>query len=338
MRILYLYPSPRSRDEERFKQGLVPENRFYGLLALRRLGHVVDYCDGIHIRSNSLLARIWRRHDLNPTSWRAWRELRHYDVVVVKDMVAVTPALLCRLQEHRCLFVDCFQQVHRWQWPLQRLAAYCAERFVVFSEYQRKLWAHRLGSERVRAIPFGIDVRLFQRKEGPAKPEVLLCVGTDKRKDYRLFAQVAPQSSLRPVFVTSSRRVADEVRSYGVDLLRRVTYQELCSLYARAIVVIPVLPNTHYPSGLTVLLEALAMGSQIIAARTPILEEYVSEDQGVLFYEPGNVGDLLDKMCVAEDRWQCHDFEIGPAFVQNRYSHERMDEAIAQIVETEAVR
>jgi glycosyltransferase involved in cell wall biosynthesis len=294
----------------------------------------VHYCDYIHRRSDSILARVWRRHDLNPTSWRAWRELKGYDLVIVKDMLALTPALVCRLQGRRCLFLDCFQQVHEWQLPLLRTVA---DRLVVFSQYQSELWTRKLNSPLVKAIPFGIDARFFQVKERRGPPDLFMCVGTDKRKDYRLFAEAAAQSPLRSVVVTSSRRVAAEVRGYGLELLRKMSYPELRLLYGRSIVVVPVLPNTDYPSGLTVLLEALIAGAPVIVARTQILEEYVSKEMGVLFYEPGNRMDLVEKMRFAAADWQRHDAQASSALVQTRYSHERMDEAITGIVESNSV-
>lgn len=333
MRILYLYPSVRSQEEEHFRQGLVPENRFYGLIALRRRGHEVDFCDHIHRRSGSVVARAWRRHDLNPSAWRAWRALKGYDTVVVKDMLALTPALVCRLQKRRCLFLDCFQQVHRWQLPLQRTVAGLADRLMVFSRYQSELWARKLDSPKVRATPFGIDAQFFQSQVRRGQPDLFMCVGTDKRKDYRLFAEAAALSPLRSVIVTSNRRVADTMRGYGVGLLRNVTYPELRSLYGRSIVVVPVLPDTDYPSGLTVLLEALAAGAPVIVARTPILVEYVSKEDGVLFYEPGDRMDLVEKMRYAAACWQRHDPEAGLVLVRTRYSSERMDEGIAGIIE-----
>ena len=335
MRILYLYPSARFGEEERFREGLVPENRFYGLIALRRRGHEVHYCDHIHCHSGSMIARVWRRHDLNPVAWRAWRELNGYDTVIVKDMLALTPALICWLQDRRCLFLDCFQQVHQWQLPLQWTVARLADRFVVFSRYQRELWTRKLDSSRIQAIPFGVDAQFFKVKEKRRQPDMFMCVGTDKRKDYRLFAEAAAQSPLRSVFVTSSRRIADEVRGHGLELLRKVTYPELRSLYGRSIVIVPVLPDTDYPSGLTALLEALAAGAPVIAARTPILEEYVSKEDGVLFYEPGDRMDLVEKMKFAAAGWKQHDSENGPVLVQTRYSNERMDAAIARIVESD---
>ena len=280
-----------------------------------------------------MVARVWRRHDLNPSAWRAWRELKGYDVVIVKDMLALTPALVCWFQERNCLFLDCFQQVHQWQLPLQRTVAGLADRLMVFSKYQSELWTRKLDSRRVQMIPFGIDARFFQVKERRGQPDLFMCVGTDKRKDYRLFAEAAARTPLRSVVVTSSRRVADEVRGHGLELLRNVTYPELRTLYGRSIVVVPVLPDTDYPTGLTTLLEALASGALVIAARTPILEEYVSKEDGVLFYEPGDEIDLVERMRYAAACWQHYDPEVGPALVRTRYSSERMDEAIAEVIE-----
>jgi len=214
------------------------------------------------------------------------------------------------------------------------MVARLADRLVVFSRYQSELWKRKLDSVRVQAIPFGIDARFFTVKDRREQPELFLCIGTDKRKDYRLFAEAAARVPLRSIFVTSSRRVADAVGGYGLELQRKVSGAELRSLYGRSIVVVPVLPDTEYPSGVTVLLEALAAGAPVVAARTPILEEYATREDGVHFYEPGDRMDLVDKMRFAAAQWQQHDSKAGPMLVQKKYSHETMDKAIVRIVES----
>jgi glycosyltransferase involved in cell wall biosynthesis len=157
-----------------------------------------------------------------------------------------------------------------------------------------------ISSSRVHVVPFGIDTDFYDpafaiRTElpGPDAPRpaagqerpVVLSVGNDRSRDYELLLAAmrgvhakVPEAWLE--LVTPVRQlVPSEVGRWRPS----ATHSQLRDLYRKArVVAICTRPNI-YGSGMTVILEAMAMGTAVIATHTAGLEAYIVHGEtGVL--------------------------------------------------------
>jgi len=77
----------------------------------------------------------------------------------------------------------------------------------------------------------------------------------------------------------------------------RLSYEELFNVYSQSsISVVSLKGAMTYPSGIRAVMEAMLQGVPVIATRTPVLEEYFSHGEDILFVEVGSKKDLSDKI------------------------------------------
>lgn len=83
-----------------------------------------------------------------------------------------------------------------------------------------------------------------------------------------------------------------------IEFLEYIPYERLFQLYSESLFVVLPLKNwgALYPSGIRGLLEAKMFEKAVMASFSPVLKEYLSEDDGVLYVEPENVNGLRSKI------------------------------------------
>ena len=161
------------------------------------------------------------------------------------------------------------------------------------------------GIKRLRLWPQGVDARLFhpthatrewRKKLSGGQPEakILLYVGRlAPEKDIerlKVALSAAPDACLAivgkgPIQKELEREFAD-TRTVFTGLL---TGEDLAAAYASADLF--VFPSTTETLGMA-MIEALASGLPVVAARTGAIHEVVSEGENGLLYDPGSDGEL----------------------------------------------
>jgi glycosyltransferase involved in cell wall biosynthesis len=139
----------------------------------------------------------------------------------------------------------------------------------------------------------------------PSEASYVLAFGRDLGRDYRLLVKAMEGLGCDLKIVTLPYLLEGiSVDQPWIKTLQRVSYGELFSLYAGAkAVVVPLKPGVSYPSGLRAMLEGMLLERPVIVTRTPILEEYASDDE-VHFVRPGDRLDLRDAIQrVVEADW-----------------------------------
>jgi len=198
--------------------------------------------------------------------------------------------------------------------------------------------------DKVVEIPNGVDTDLFRLGVGgpatrrrhaiPDEARVMLFVGTlDRAHHYRrvdllLMAMAAvPDPNLRLLVAgdgdlrSAYQRVARTLGlSARVHFLGSVAHRALPAVYGAADVVI--LPSQLQESFGLVLIEAMACGKPVIASRLPGARTIVDDGVDGLLVDPGNVGDLAEKIQMLMDdprrRWEMG--KKGRAKVEARYT------------------
>jgi glycosyltransferase involved in cell wall biosynthesis len=164
----------------------------------------------------------------------------------------------------------------------------------------------REGIKRVRVWPQGVDARLFhpsrasrewREKLSGGRPEarILLYVGRlapEKGiKRLKVAVSAAPNTCLALVGKGPSQKYLERefagTPTYFIGLL---TGEDLAAAYASADLF--VFPSTTETLGMA-MIEALASGLPVVAARSGAVHEVVSEGENGLLYEPDSDGDLV---------------------------------------------
>jgi glycosyltransferase involved in cell wall biosynthesis len=150
--------------------------------------------------------------------------------------------------------------------------------FIYWSTNQREILGEQLGipDSRLFFVPFGIAAEYFHPRAAGAKDSYVLTVGLDRGRDYRTFMSAVGELDY-PVKVVCPRplleglQIPDNVEVLGtVDKAR---YRDL--MQAAAVAVVPIKPAVAYPTGQTVLLNAMACQVPTVVTDTRALSDYV---------------------------------------------------------------
>jgi glycosyltransferase involved in cell wall biosynthesis len=164
-----------------------------------------------------------------------------------------------------------------------------------------------LDASRVWYIPWGIDADFYKPQAGDSilgGTEGVIAVGNANR-DYVTVARALRALDRKvecTIVLGGPLKFRPGEPPYSIDSLReiyprikildRCHPQELRSLYSKAsVVVVPVFASIA-ASGVTALLEGMAMEKTCVVADSPGLEDYVDDGDSTLIYRPGDVASL----------------------------------------------
>lgn len=131
----------------------------------------------------------------------------------------------------------------------------------------------------VEFLRFGVDTDFWAQRWATPKrscTKLVLCVGRDPDRDWTTAVRAAERiASVRPDvrFLIQGTRVAS---SPSVEFFDTVPHDQLRDLYAQADLVLVATRQNLHVSGMTVALEAQAMGRPLVMSLTPGLLDYVT--------------------------------------------------------------
>jgi glycosyltransferase involved in cell wall biosynthesis len=186
-----------------------------------------------------------------------------------------------------------------------------AAKIISFGSAQSDDLASFVDGDKLVPVPFGIDDRWFTPQPGVADESLVLAVGKDLARDYATFADAVRDLDVRAEIAALPRNLE------GVSLPPNAhahwpSLPELRELYARAgCIVIPQHAEDFLygaDGGLTVLLEAMAMGRPIVATDRSMIREYVEDGVEALLVPPNDPAALRAAIerALGDDR-------LGPA-------------------------
>jgi glycosyltransferase involved in cell wall biosynthesis len=272
------------------------------------------------------LAEIVRlRKDL--TAVVSWGEASAYPV-----------ALLLRLLRHRPAHVAILLWISKPKkaWPLRVLQP-AIDRFIIRAPLQREFARNRIGIPSERIVDdarWGVDTRFWRPGDEPT--DLICCVGREMR-DYPTFVEAVRPLGIPCHIAAAAQRTVDNpwFRPEGLDLPGFVTIGgldrlELRRLYERSrFVVIPLLPSDN-DNGITVALEAMAMGKPVICTDTAGQVGVLDDGVTCLRVPPGDVVALraaIERLWGDEDL--CRRMGVaGRALVERKY---RVEDEAAQV-------
>lgn len=171
-------------------------------------------------------------------------------------------------------------------------------------------------------LRFGIDVEFFcpSSSDVTDSATTILSVGNDRDRDqetlYKAFQILMQEEKDYKFLVQSSSEIAPPE---GVTTLPRMPASDLRTTYQQSdLVVIATRPNLHV-SGMTVALEAQAVGKQVIVTHTPGFEDYVANSDAAHFVPTADPAALAERIGTVLAQYPSGS-TIGPGYVKARHS------------------
>lgn len=158
----------------------------------------------------------------------------------------------------------------------------------VFSSNQIGILSRAFGvpRSRIHTVPFGVDTRYYDPTASQGTPggAGVVVVGSDSRRDYRtLFEAVPLMGAVRVTLVCAERNLRGLTAPRGVDIRFGIPHSEYRDLLNAADLVVTPTTGPAYPSGQSVVLEAMSMGRATLTTDSVAMREYVHNDvDGVL--------------------------------------------------------
>lgn len=181
-----------------------------------------------------------------------------------------------------------------------RWAYQSVDRLYYFSRNQGRVLEEQLGldADRLRYLPFGVDDETFipsLEEEG----DYILVVGRDSGRDWPTLFTALEGIDLPVKLCCRPRDIAGLRVPATVDVLGYVDRTTYRHLLGRARVIALATKPLLYPSGQSVLLEAMAMARAVVVTGTPALTDYVADGETALVVPPGDADALRVRLVEA---------------------------------------
>lgn len=189
-----------------------------------------------------------------------------------------------------------------------RKALSAVDRVVFYSSNQADVFAERLGvpKERLRCVPFGANPDIFRPTDAEPK-DYIVSVGWDKGRDYGTLIRAADRLAAEVVLVCAPSNLPGLDLPKNVRVEYKVPISRLKTLYAESRAVVVPTHDFAYPTGQTVVLEAMAMGKPVIATSNQGMREYIRHGSTGLLVPPADpqalgaaIRQVLDDASLAE--------------------------------------
>jgi len=180
-------------------------------------------------------------------------------------------------------------------WPLHKSFS----QLILVSKRQAEYATSVLGlpEDRVHFVFDKVDQKFFTPLTNECD-NFILSVGNEQR-DYELLLRAIEGTGIKLVVVAASpwsTNKVDGIRGQNVSFLSGISFLELRNLYDRARIVVVPLQSVDYAAGANTILEAMAMAKPLILGRSSGILEYIEDGQTGVFYSPGELDDLREKI------------------------------------------
>lgn len=151
------------------------------------------------------------------------------------------------------------------------------DRLFYFSANQTEVYRQHLGLRAQQLVPvtFGIDEQSFPFREAPSRPGPVLVVGRDRGRDWATTLRGLTGLGHPVRILCRPADLAAQEIPPGVDVVGYVDPHTYRQEVQRASLVVVATRDLAYPTGQTVVLEALATGRPVVATATRALVEYL---------------------------------------------------------------
>jgi glycosyltransferase involved in cell wall biosynthesis len=132
----------------------------------------------------------------------------------------------------------------------------------------------------------------------PHTPLRIAAIGNDRDRDWETLIKAVGGDSRYTVKLATRRRIPASLRASNVEIALFSGIKKQHELYAWAdVIVVPLRPNTH-ASGITVMLEAAAVGKPMVVTNVGALQDYFPADEAAYIppFDPAALRDALERL------------------------------------------
>lgn len=342
MRVAFVYPNPRRELAAEVAVGEAPDTGLLGQNHLAELG----FDTWIHepsLRRKPRLAGLRHRLTWNLRELALPWELGDAEAVVT-PLVNLFP-LAARLRRSPRVVVLAYGLTTTWtrSSPVRRRALRASLRACASvaclgaAQREELLELTDIAPERVGVLHLGVDDRFFRPSAGT--DGYVLAVGRDLARDYATLARAAAALDAEIHVVAEERNLAGVDLPPNVRVHRGLSWAKLRDLYAGARCVALPLRRPDYRfgtegSGLTAIVESMAMAKPVVASERPILDDYVEPERSALLVPPEDPAALaaaLERL-LGDDDLAERLGRRGRALVEERFSTRRFAEGLAGLL------
>lgn len=265
--------------------------------------------DVVDIHSFSVLERL-EKEKLHFYIWQTLKilpKLKNYDLVLSHGMQSAV--LLCLFRKIFCMKkpplvvfdIGSFNSAKESGWILKfiQFVSKSINGVIYHTSRQKEYYAlfYPWIVNKSKFIPFGTDSKFFSRGNFSDHEKVksyILCVGYDKR-DWdtllRAYNKLKTEVKLRLVGKSDIR-----INNNQIEIVPYIPIDSLISQIEQALFCVIPLENLNYSFGQMTLLQQMALGKAVIAAKVPSMIDYIEDGQTALLYEPKNEDSLIEKL------------------------------------------
>ncbi|RZF25256.1 glycosyltransferase family 1 protein [Paraburkholderia sp. UYCP14C] len=152
---------------------------------------------------------------------------------------------------------------------------------------------------------YGVNTRDFPvvppTQWTPRTPLRIAAIGNDRDRDWETLIKAFGNDPRYTVKLATRRRIPASLRASNVEIALFSGIRKQHELYDWAdVIVVPLRPNSH-ASGITVMLEAAAVGKPMIATDVGALRDYFPADEAAYVppFDPQALRDAVDRLAAA---------------------------------------
>lgn len=237
-----------------------------------------------------------------------------------------------------CWLAEDCQRMSRFQLRSVQRSVRSISKIAVFSANQVQILHEVLGVEpgRISVVPFGVDTEYYDpaRVTGPVGGGGLVAVGGDSRRDYATLAEAVRIAKLPLTLACYPRNIAGIDLPPQIKVVSGVYLDDYRKLLLSADLVVTPTVAPAYPSGQSVVLEAMSMGRPTLTTRSPAMEDYIMDGvNGVLVppRDPAAMARLIGTL-LADVGWRNSLGTAASTTVRERFSLSQMWDGISGLM------
>ncbi len=339
-RILFLFPKPVKKELSLIENNEAPSERLYGMYELIKKGYDVEYTDVYYEGAFAKFYSFMKRCKIKWLPLAVFLKIIRADVVLIKDDFYTLAALAARLAGKKVIYKDSIfippKNMFRRMQAIINMAL--AHKIIAFSVSQIELWRTDFPkySGKFEYIFYPLDKPFYVRSSYVKEQKsTFISVGRDLGRDnHTLHAAIKSlNQSLDLVTLPYllSRSIKEDPK---VAIHQYISYSELFSIYGKSFCsIVPLKKGISYPSGIRAIMEAMALSVPVIAARTPVLEEYFEDHKELIYYDPENSADLADKISLLKSgAYNLKDISKRASEAMEKYSMEPYVDRLLEIL------
>lgn len=305
MKILYLFSNYRKDHIQKFKDGLISDNAFFGMFRLKQFGIETSYVEIEDYLPRKLC--IFLRKYINVYTINIlvfFKIIRSQIVIHVNSFVTQLVLLLISPHKPKWVIYDysltgLIGAGKSYKQRILKLIISKSSGIITLCEEEKSRLSAIFPSlrQKIVFIRYGVDTNFFS-PISTTEEDYILSIGHDMGRDYKTLFKAMNGLNMK-LIITDLKRARNMDSIPDFVEVKNFSDSELRLAYAKAkIIVIPldISGGFNDAMGCSTLVEALSMGKPVIVTRTFTTESYVHDGVNAIFVERGNISDLRNKI------------------------------------------